>query len=297
MNTGTLFIVATPIGNLSDITLRAIETLKSVDAIACEDTRVSRKLLDRFDIKKPLISLHQHSDEKVISGLVDRLTRGENIAYITDGGTPGISDPGQKLIAKIRNKNCHPELVSGSQTDNPGSRKNLEIPKQVRDDADIRLPRLERTQWLAMTEKANKPQRGPCQRGLIPNSYNLKVIPIPGPSALAATVSVSGLVEKEFYFAGFLPKKKGRMTKFIELSKINVPIVIYESALRLPRTLADIEKYFGADAEVFIAREMTKMFEEYWGGVVREVIVDIVNHKLKGEVTLIAKRNKIPKSK
>lgn len=233
---GTLYIVATPIGNLEDITLRAIEVLKSVNVIACEDTRVSRVLLDHFGIKKELISLHQHSDEKKISEIIERLNRGENIAYISDGGTPGISDPGQKLIDQI--------LDSKSQTLN---------------------------------------------KFKIQNS-NIKIIPIPGASAVTTAVSVSGLVEKEFYFAGFLPKKKGRQTKMIELSKINAPIVIYESALRLERTLKDIEKYFGDNVEIFIAREMTKMFEEYWGGRVGDIIGDVVNHKLKGEVTLVIKR-------
>ena len=98
------------------------------------------------------------------------------------------------------------------------------------------------------------------------------------------------MVEKEFYFAGFLPKKNGRQTKFRELSALNVPIVIYESALRLPRTLNDIKEYFGDDTEVFIAREMTKMFEEYWGGSIIDIINDLKSHKLKGEVTLIVKK-------
>ena len=223
---GTLYIVATPIGNLSDITLRALEVLKNVDIIACEDTRVSRKLLDHFEIKKPLVSLHQHSDEKVINEIISRLKAGDNVAYITDGGTPGISDPGQKLVAEIKKE-------------------------------------------------------------------SIEIIPIPGPSAITGAVSVSGMVEKEFYFAGFLPKKKGRQTKMIELSKIDVPIVIYESALRLEQTLTDIEQYFGKDSEVFIAREMTKMFEEYWGGKVANIIAELKNHKLKGEVTLVAKHKSI----
>lgn len=245
---GTLYIVATPIGNLEDITLRAIETLKNVDAIACEDTRVSRVLLDHFGFKKELVSLHQHSNDKKLSEIIERLNQGQNIAYISDGGTPGISDPGQKLVDMVQ-KLCH-------------SRENgnllLVDPHLRGDDGKER--------------------------------DNIKIIPIPGPSAVVAAVSVSGLVEKEFYFAGFLPKKKGRQTKFVELSKLEVPIVIYESALRLERTLKDIEKYFGTDTEVFIAREMTKMFEEYWGGGVSDIIKMLGEHKLKGEVTLIVRR-------
>jgi 16S rRNA (cytidine1402-2'-O)-methyltransferase len=238
MNTkGTLYIVATPIGNLDDITLRAIETLKNVDLVACEDTRVSRVLLDHFGIKKELISLHQHSDDRKLQEIINRLDQGQNIAYISDGGTPGISDPGQALIAQIRN---------------PKS--------EIRNNIKIQNP-------------------------------NIQIIPIPGASAVTGTVSVSGLVEKEFYFAGFLPKKKGRQTKFIEFAKLEAPIVIYESALRLERTLKDIEKYFGEDTEVFIAREMTKMFEEYWGGRVSDIIKTLGEHKLKGEVTLIVKHD------
>ena len=146
MSSGMLYIVATPIGNLSDITLRALETLKSVDIITCEDTRVSRKLLDHFGIKKPLMSLHQHSGEEVIRKLVDLLIGGKNIAYITDGGTPGISDPGQKLVDSIK-------LIANN------------------------------------------------------SGKQITILPIPGPSAVVTAISVSGMVEKEFYFAGFLPKK------------------------------------------------------------------------------------------
>jgi 16S rRNA (cytidine1402-2'-O)-methyltransferase len=279
MNKGTLYIVATPIGNLDDITLRAIETLKSVDLIACEDTRVSRVLLDHFGIKKELISLHQHSDDKKLQEIIDRLNCGENIAYITDGGTPGISDPGSALVRTVQNtrnpstplgaskiqgykqnpesKNCHseqPRKLAGAGEESQGSEILL---RQTADQDDI------------------------------------KVIPIPGPSALAAAVSVSGLVEKEFYFAGFLPKKKGRQSKFVQLDKLvklDIPIVIYESALRVEKTLKDIEQYFGKDCEVFIAREMTKMFEEYWGGRVHNIIEELSEHKLKGEVTIVVKR-------
>ena len=113
---------------------------------------------------------------------------------------------------------------------------------------------------------------------------------MPGPSSLTAAIALSGKRMNEFVFAGFLPKKNGRQTKFRELSALNVPIVIYESALRLPRTLNDIKEYFGDDTEVFIAREMTKMFEEYWGGSIIDIINDLKSHKLKGEVTLIVKK-------
>jgi len=220
-NAGILYIVATPIGNLEDITLRALRVLKEVDLIACEDTRVTRKLLENFDIKNTTISYFQHSKLSKIEYIIDQLNEGKDIALVTDAGTPGISDPGQELIARIRT-------------------------------ADNKI----------------------------------KIIPIPGSSALTAAASVSGMIEKEFYFAGFLPKKKGRQTKFKELSKLNVPIVIYESANRLEKALGEIKEYFGDDTKVFIAREITKMFEEYWSGSVDEIIKGLPNHQLKGEIVL-----------
>lgn len=225
-NIGTLYIVATPIGNLEDITLRALRVLKEVDLIACEDTRVTRKLLEHFDIKNTTISYFQHSKLSKIEYIIDQLISGKNIALVTDAGTPGISDPGQELIARIQN------------TDN-----------------------------------------------------RIQVVPVPGSSALTAAASVSGMIEKEFYFAGFLPKKKGRQTKFKELSKLNVPIAIYESANRLEKTLGEIKIYFGDDTKVFIAREITKMFEEYWSGSVDDIIGDLPSHQLKGEVVLVVKNN------
>ncbi|OQA04654.1 MAG: Ribosomal RNA small subunit methyltransferase I [bacterium ADurb.Bin400] len=219
---GTLYVIATPIGNLEDITLRAIRVLREVNLIACEDTRVTRHLLDHYEIKTPTVSYFQHSKLSKIDYLVEQLRQGKNVALVSDAGTPGISDPGQALIGYLRQ----------------------ELPE-------------------------------------------VAVLPIPGPSAVAAAASVAGTIEKEFYFAGFLPKKKGRQTKFKMLSKLETPIVIYESALRLERTLSDIQSHFGDEVEIFIAREMTKMFEEYWTGRISEVIRDLSNHKLKGEVVLI----------
>ena len=230
---GTLYIIATPIGNLEDITLRALRVLKEADMIACEDTRVTKKLLDHFEIKTPTISYFQHSKLSKIEYIIDQLKSGKNIALVTDAGTPGISDPGQRLIAEIQND-----------------------------------------QWKTTNDK----------------SFGIKIIPIPGSSALTAVASVSGMIEKEFYFAGFLPKKKGRQTKFKQLCFLDVPIVIYESAMRLERTLEDINLYFGGNTEVFIAREVTKMFEEYWGGDIAQVREELRTHKLKGEIVLIVKK-------
>ncbi len=250
MDKGTLYIVATPIGNLGDITLRALEVLKSVDIIACEDTRVSGVLLKHYGIKKPLVSFHQHSIQSVISRLVDSLTRGENVAFVTDGGTPGVSDPGGVLVERVReNNHCHPERNEGSS-------------------------RMQQDSSSASRRTQNDV---------------IKIVPIPGPSAVTAAVSVSGMVEKDFYFAGFLPKKKGRQTGFKKLVKLNVPIVIYESALRLERTLNDIKAYFGETAKIFIAREITKMFEEYWSGNINSILKDLKSHQLKGEIVLIVR--------
>lgn len=224
-NLGTLFIVATPIGNLSDMTFRALEVLKSADIIACEDTRHSGVLLKHYEIKKPLVSYFQHSKISKIDYLISELKNGKNIALVSDAGTPGISDPGQILVDEV--------LKLG-----PG----------------------------------------------------IKVIPIPGPSALVSAVSVSGMIEKEFYFAGFLPKKKGRQTKLKELSSLAVPIVIYESANRLEKTLLDVEAYFGPNTEVFVAREMTKVFEEYFRGKVCDLISSLKDHTLKGEIVLVVRK-------
>lgn len=223
---GTLYIVATPIGNLSDMTLRAIETLKNVDIIACEDTRVSGTLLKHFEIKKPLLSLHQHSSDFAIENIIKELSNGKDVAYISDNGTPGISDPGQRLVQSVRLK---------------AQNENLKI----------------------------------------------KIVPIPGPSALTAAISVSGLIEKEFHFIGFLPKKKGRQTQFKELALSNIPFIFYESAFRIEKTLKDIMEYLGENTQVFIGREMTKMFEEYWGGNIVEVISSFGEHKIKGEFVVI----------
>ncbi|MEK9156196.1 MAG: ribosomal RNA small subunit methyltransferase I [Patescibacteria group bacterium] len=259
---GTLFIVATPIGNLEDITLRAIRVLQDVDLIACEDTRVTRHLLDHFEIKTPTVSYFQHSKLSKIDYLISELRSGKDIALISDAGTPAISDPGQELIANIRQA-CHSEPFGLTQGK---LREESRSPKAT----------------------VNKSAASP--RSFANAQDDIRVVPIPGPSALTAAASVSGMIEKEFYFAGFLPKKKGRQTELKKLSKLDVPIIMYESTLRLERTLADIKTYFDDKTEVFVAREMTKMFEEYWGGKIDEVLNDLKSHKLKGEIVLVVKK-------
>lgn len=230
-NTGIIYIVSTPIGNLEDITFRALRILEEVDLILCEDTRVTRHLLDHYHLEKKTTSYFQHSKVSKVDSIIKQLEDGVKMALVTDAGTPGISDPGQELIAQIRQ----------------------ELP-----DADI--------------------------------------IPIPGPSALTAAAATAGMIEKEFYFAGFLPKKKGRQTKMLFLAKLDCPIMIYESALRIEKTLKDIAEYFGSNTEVFIAREITKIYEEYWGGKILEVSSRISEHTLKGEMVLIVRRSKLAKS-
>ena len=240
---GTLYIVTTPIGNLEDMTIRAIRILKEVNLIACEDTRVTKKLLDHFEIKTPTISYFQHSKLSKIEHLIELLKESKDIALVCDAGTPGISDPGQALIAQIRIMN-----------------QRLRIKKNNNQ---------------AMKQSNNE----------------IQVIPVPGPSALTAAASVAGMIEKEFYFAGFLPKKKGRQTLFKKLKSLDCPIIIYESANRLEKTLGEIRDYVDQNAEVFIGREITKLYEEYWGGKVCEVLLDLKSHALKGEIVIIVKNS------
>lgn len=217
----TLYIVATPIGNLSDITGRALDVLKSVDLIACEDTRESLKLLNHFEIKKPLISYHQHSKIQKIEQIIDTLKEGKNIALISDAGTPGISDPGQVLI-----------------------------------------------------KEAYKAK--------------IKVIPIPGPSAMIVALSVSGFDTDSFSFYGFLPHKKGRQTKLKEIAGERKTTVLYESPYRIKKLLKELQEFCG-DREIFVARELTKKFEETYRGKISEIEAKV---KEKGEFVVVLEGKK-----
>jgi 16S rRNA (cytidine1402-2'-O)-methyltransferase len=213
---GILYIVGTPIGNLSDITLRAIETLKSADAVACEDTRVSAKLLNHLEVKKELISLHEHSSTAKIDKVIGLLKNGKTICYISDAGTPGISDPGGKLVSLAR-------------------------------------------------------------------AEGVKIEVIPGPSALAAAVSVCGFVMSEFIFMGFLPHKKGRQTKLKNISLETRPVVLYESPYRIKKLLSELNE-FVPEREVFVGRELTKKFEEHYVGLPSQLVNEV---KDKGEHVVI----------
>ena len=219
---GTLFIVATPIGNLGDITLRALETLKEVNAVLSEDTRVSGKLLKHFEIAKPLISFHEHTDQAKAANLIERLVKGESFALVTDAGTPGLSDPGNRLV----------ELAV---------------------EASIR------------------------------------VIPIPGASALGAMVSIAGIDMREFVFKGFPPHKKGRETFFKEVATSEMPVVYYESPHRVVKNLSLLES-MTPEKKVIVGRELTKTFEEITRGSVAEMreFFETQQEKVKGEFSIIA---------
>lgn len=220
MSIGKLYIVATPIGNLDDITVRAVAILRSADIILCEDTRVSKKLLDYYQIDKTLISYHHHSNIKKINQIIDLLKEGKNIALITDAGTPGISDPGNLLI----------KTILGEIT-------------------------------------------------------NLKIEPIPGPSALIAGLSVSGFPTDKFLFYGFPPHKNKRQKFFKELSEQNVTFAFFESGHRIKKCLSELVKYFDADREIVICRELTKKFETIYRGKIHELIKSM--KQTKGEFVVI----------
>lgn len=216
---GILFIVATPIGNLEDITLRALRILKEVDLIACEDTRQTKILLDHFNMKKNLVSYHQHSKLTKIDFLISKLKSGQNIALVTDAGTPGVSDPAGVLIA------------------------------------------------AAFQSK-------------------LKVVPIPGSSALTALLSVAGQPTEKFIFLGFLPKKKGRKTLLKKIVRSQFPFVFFESPHRIIKTLEELQKLAG-DRFVVLGRELTKKYEEIYRGPISQVLSEI---KVQGEFTVIVNK-------
>jgi 16S rRNA (cytidine1402-2'-O)-methyltransferase len=223
----TLFIVATPIGNLEDISLRALRILKEVDLILCEDTRVTKKLLDRYQIKKPLLSYHQHSKLQKIDYIISLLKEGKNLALVSDSGTPGISDPGNKLVNEV-------------------------------------------VKWL---------------------SDRVKIVPIPGPSALTCAASVSGFPMDRFLFLGFLPKKKKRKEILKEILESKYPVIFYESPYRILKTLKELRDVMNSEQQaaknIVVARELTKKFETIYRGKIDEVIEKIEKNTIKGEFVII----------
>ena len=212
MEKGKLYLIATPIGNLDDITLRAIETLKAVDIIAAEDTRHTLKLMNHLEISKPLISYHRHNEEIKSDELINKLLEGKNIGLVTDAGTPGISDPGEEIVKK------------------------------------------------AIESK-------------------ITVIPIPGACAAINAIISSGLSTKEFVFYGFLPlNNKLRNAKFEDISRQKKTIIIYEAPHRILETLKELKERFG-NINIVVAKEITKIHEEFIRGKIEEVCSKLENPK------------------
>jgi 16S rRNA (cytidine1402-2'-O)-methyltransferase len=229
MEKGTLYIVSTPIGNLEDITLRALRILREVQLIAAEDTRRTKKLLNAYQIRTPLTSLYDHNELEKSNFLISKISDGMDVAYVSDAGTPGISDPGYILLNRA-----------------------------------------------------------------IEN--HIKVVPVPGISAVIAALSVSGLPMDNFVFNGFLPSRANKRRQFLEFLKDESrTMVFYESPNRLVSTLRDIEKIMGNRA-VVVSRELTKVFEEILRGDVRKIMDSLQERVVKGEITLVvAGKEKTPR--
>ncbi|HUD20836.1 MAG TPA: 16S rRNA (cytidine(1402)-2'-O)-methyltransferase [Candidatus Saccharimonadales bacterium] len=221
----TLYVIGTPIGNLQDITLRALETLKNVDKIYCEDTRRTKILLDAYHISKPIDSLHQHSSETKLIKIAQELGAGQDIAYLTDAGTPGISDPGGKLVEFCRAK-------------------------------------------------------------------GLSVVPIPGPSALTTLLSVAGIPTDSFWFAGFLPTKKGRQTQLKKILAFSDPVVLFETGPRIARLCRELTELGSGELHLIVGRELTKKFEEILTGTPAEISAHFTAHKPLGEFVVCLARQR-----
>ena len=224
-----LYIVATPIGNLEDITLRAIRILKEVDYVFAEDTRVTKKLLNHLEIETTIYRYDEHTKQHHVENIVNLLKEGKNIALVTDAGTPCISDPGFEVVDEAL--------------------KN-----------------------------------------------DIKVVPIPGVSAMTAAASVAGVSMRRFVFEGFLPKKKGRQTLLKSFADEKRTIMFFESPHRVVRTLKDIEEIIG-EREVVLIREITKIYEEIVRGTTKELIEKFENKTLKGEYVIIVRGNEIEEKK
>ena len=218
---GTLYLVATPIGNLEDITYRAVRTLREADVIACEDTRQTRKLLDHYAIANPLVSYHEHNEAARAEELASKLQAGASVALVSDAGMPLVSDPGYRLV-----------------------------------------------------------------RAAI--GAGIRVVPVPGPSALVAALAASGLPTDAFFFGGFLPPKAGQRARTLEaLRDEPATLIFYEAPHRIIETLGDIENVLG-ERTVVVARELTKVHEEFLRGTAAEVRAALAARpSVKGEITLL----------
>ena len=220
-----LYVVPTPVGNLEDITLRAIRILRESSLIYAEDTRVTKKLLSHLGIQKPVYPFHAHNEHKVVQQVIDRIKTEESVVLVSDAGTPGISDPGFLLI-----RAC------------------------IQDEITVTC--------------------------------------LPGPTALIPALVGSGFPCDRFCFEGFLPHKKGRQTKLIELSKEERTIVLYESPHRIVKCLAQIEEFFEPERNVCVVREISKIYEEFKRGTATQVREYYENHPPKGEIVLIIEGKK-----
>jgi len=219
--TGILSIVATPIGNLEDVTLRALRVLKEVDYVLCEDTRVTGKLLSHYDISAKLVRYDAHASEQVHQQILADLEEGKHLALVSDAGTPGVSDPGVLLVSKV-------------------------------------------------------------------HEAGVKVETIPGPSAVTAAFSISGVTGNQFMFLGFVPHKKGRQTFFEQVAAQGMPVIFYESTHRIMKALASLTEVLDTQ-QVIVARELTKLHEEVVRGSAKEVEAYFTEYteKQKGEFVVI----------
>ena len=220
VSTGCLYLVGTPIGNLEDITLRALRILKEADQIACEDTRHTQKLLSHYNIHKPLVSYHEHNEMTRAPELVLALEQGAKIALVSDAGTPLVSDPGHRLVSL-------------------------------------------------------------CLR------HQISIVPIPGPSALLASLSASGLPNEEFLFVGFLPARTGERRRALERLRIeDRTIILYEAPHRIAECVADAREVLG-DRAACLAREVTKVHEEFRRGKLSQLSTSLQENPARGEITLL----------
>ena len=219
INDPQLFIVPTPIGNLGDITIRAIETLKNSDIILAEDTRHAKKLLNEYQISTKANSYHLNNEHKKVNDYIELMVSGQQISLITDAGTPCISDPGFLLIREA-----------------------------IKNDIIITC--------------------------------------LPGPTALIPALVMSGLPSENFIFEGFLPRKKGRKTKLLDIAENTSTTIIYESPYRVVKTLTEFLEYFGEERQISLSREISKIYEETFRGTVVEAIKYFSNKKIKGEFVI-----------
>ena len=219
INDPQLFIVPTPIGNMGDITIRAIETLKNSDLILAEDTRHAKKLLSEYKISTKVNSYHLNNEHKKVNDYIELMSSGQKISLITDAGTPCISDPGFLLIREAIKK----EII---------------------------------------------------------------ITCLPGPTALIPALVLSGLPSENFIFEGFLPRKKGRKTKLLELAQNTRTTIIYESPYRVVKTLKEFLEYLGEDRQVSLSREISKIYEETFRGSIVEAVKYFSNNKIKGEFVI-----------